>query len=250
MRKTNRSEAWDRLARIVAVAVGALALAGCATGYSFVQPDMGGAGSYYTSDGRYPAPGYYYDGNVGAYDPYSTGFGYGSLYGPSFTFGLGLGSACGWSCAGYYGGWPWYYGGGYYGRRHRRHHHHGDPVASSHAPGPRLHPDHPRILPPPHLASDARPPIAVPARPMEGLANRRRLDSASFAPRGNVRMPQPASIPDRPAYAAPQPPAFAERPFGMAAPHDFERPAVHASAAPRAAPPPARSNQAPSIKIH
>ena len=250
MRKTNRSKAWDRLARIVAVVAGALALAGCATGYSFVQPDAGGAGNYYTSNGPYQAPAYYYDDTVGAYDPYSVGFGYGSFYGPSFTFGLGLGSVCGWSCGGYYGGWPWYYGGaGYYGRRHHgHHHHHDDPVASSPSPHPWLHPDHPRI-PPSRLASDALPPIAVPARPMEGFANRRRLDSASFAPRGNVRMAQPARIPDRPAYAAPQPPGFAERPFGTAAPHDFARPAVQAPAAPRAAPPPAHDNHAPSVKI-
>lgn len=250
MRKTNRSEAWDRLARIVAVVAGALALAGCAAGYSFVQPGTGGAGSYYTSDGLYPAPGYYYADAIGAYDPYGEGFGYGSLYGSSFTFGLGLGSFCGWSCGGYYGGWPWYYGGaGYYGRRHHGHHHHGDPVAASPASRPWLHPDHPRV-PPSHLASDAPPPIAVPERPMESLASRRTLESASFAPRGASRIGQPAATPDRPGYfMAPRPPAFVDRPIGAATPHDFARPAAPAAAPTRTAPPPARSSHGTSVKI-
>ncbi|HEY8229093.1 MAG TPA: hypothetical protein VIG31_01450, partial [Rhodanobacteraceae bacterium] len=141
MRGTSRSDG-RRLVPIM-LAAGVLALAGCATGYSFVQPatDVGG---YYTGVGAYPAPGYYYADGVGAYDPYGEGFGCGTLYGSSFAFGLGLGSVCGWSCGGYYGGWPWYYGGaGYYGRRHHGHHHHGDPVASSPSPRPWLHPDHP-----------------------------------------------------------------------------------------------------------
>lgn len=252
MRTTNRSKAWDRLARIMAVAAGALALAGCATGYSFVQPGATGAGDYYTSDGPYPAPAYYYDDGIGAYggyDPYAAGFGYGSIYGPSFAFGLGLGSACGWSCAGYYGGWPWYYGGaGYYGRRHHGHHHHGDPVATGTSPRPWLRPDHARV-PPPHVASGATPPIAVPERPVEGLASQRTLDSASFAPRGIERMRQPVSIPDHAAYAAPQPPAFIGRPVQMATPHDFARPAAPAAAPTRAPPPPARSSHATPVRI-
>lgn len=251
MRKTNRSEAWDRLARIVAVVAGALALAGCTAGYSFVQPGTGGAGNYYTSDGLYPAPGYYYDDAIGAYDPYGTGFGYGSLYGPSFTFGLGFGSVCGWSCGGYYGGWPWYYGDtGYYGRRrHHGRHHRGDPVATAPSPRPWLHPDHPRV-PPPRVARDATPPIAVPERPMESLASRRTLESASFAPRGARRIGQPAATPDRPGYImAPRPPAFVEQPIRTAAPHDFARPAAPAAAPTRTAPPPARSSHGTSVKI-
>lgn len=251
MRKTNRSDAWDRLARIAAVAAGALALAGCAAGYSFVQPGAADAGGYYTGDGPYPAPGYYYTDGAGAYDPYGAGFGYGSLYGPSFTFGLGLGSPCGWSCGGYYGGWPWYYGGaGYYGRRrHHGHHHHRDPVATAPSPRSWLKPDHARV-PPRNVARGATPPIAVPERPMEGFASRRTLESASFAPHGIERMPQPVSIPDRPASMASRPSAFVDRPMRMAAPsHDFAPPAARAAASMRAAPPPTRSSRTPSDKI-
>lgn len=253
MRRTFRSGAWSRLARIAILGAGVLALAGCAAGYSFVQPGTGAAGSYYTSDGSYPVPGYYYDDSIGAYDSYGAGFGYGSIYGPSFTFGLGFGSPCGWSCAGYYGGGLWYYGGaGYYGRRrHHGHHHHGDPVASGPSPRPWLRPDHARV-PPPHITRGATPPIAVPERPVEGLASRRTLDSAAFAPRGVDRVPRPTGLADRPAYVTPQPRAFVERPMTtrMATPHDFARPAAPTAAPMHVAPPPpARSSHATPVKI-
>ena len=251
MRRISRSDG-NRLARVTLLVAGILALAGCAAGYSFVQPDAGGAGSYYTSDGPYPAPAYDYDDGIGAYGPYEVGFGYGNLYGPSLTFGLGLGNPCGWSCGGYYGGWPWYYGGaGYYGKRwHHGHHRHGDPIASGPSPRPWLRPDHPRV-PPPQVVRGATPPIAVPERPMEGLVNRRMLESASFAPRDIERVSQPASIPDRTAYAAPQPPALAGRPIRMEAPRAFARPAAPAPAPMRVAPTPAtaRSGHAPPVKI-
>jgi len=251
MRRISRSDG-NRLARVTLLVAGVLALAGCAAGYSFVQPDAGGAGSYYTSDGPYPAPAYYYDDGIGAYGPYGAGFGYGNLYGPSLTLDLGLGNPCGWSCGGYYGGWPWYYGGaGYYGRRwHHGHHRHGDPIASGPSPRPWLRPDHPRV-PPPQVVRGATPPIAVPERPMEGLVNRRMLESASFAPRDIERVSQPASIPDRTAYAAPQPPALAGRPIRMEAPRAFARPAAPAPAPMRVAPTPAtaRSGHAPPVKI-
>ena len=249
MRRISRSDG-NRLARVTLLVAGVLALAGCAAGYSFVQPDAGGAGSYYTSDGPYPAPAYYYDDGIGAYGPYGAGFGYGNLYGPSLTFGLGLGNPCGWSCGGYYGGWPWYYGGaGYYGKRwHHGHHRHGDPIASGPSPRPWLRPDHPRV-PPPQVVRGATPPIAVPERPMGGLANRRMLESASFAPRDIERVSQPSSIPDRPAYAAPQPPALAGRPVRMEAPRAFARPVAPAVAPMRVAPAAARSGHAPPVKI-
>jgi len=251
MRRISRSDG-NRLARVTLLVAGVLALAGCAAGYSFVQPDAGGAGSYYTSDGPYPAPAYYYDDGIGAYGPYGAGFGYGNLYGPSLALDLGLGNPCGWSCGGYYGGWPWYYGGaGYYGRRwHHGHHRHGDPIASGPSPRPWLRPDHPRV-PPPQVVRGATPPIAVPERPMEGLVNRRMLESASFAPRDIERVSQPASIPDRTAYAAPQPPALAGRPIRMEAPRAFARPAAPAPAPMRVAPTPAtaRSGHAPPVKI-
>ena len=248
MRASSRSNG-NPLARFTLLAAVVFALAGCATGYSFVQPGAGGAGSYYTSDAAYLTPGYYYEGGLGALDPYAAPFGYDNLYGPSFTFGLGLGSACAWNCAGYYGSWPWYYGSiGYYGRRHHGHHHHGDPIASPPSPRPWLDPDHPRV-PPSRIARGATPPIAVPERPVERLANRRVLESASFAPRGIDRAPRRAGIPDRTRDMAPQPSAFADRPLPPVAPRDFARPAAPAAAPSRVAPPPARSSHSGSDKI-
>lgn len=243
MRERSRTDD-SRLARIILLAAGVLALAGCATGYSFVQPGTADAGAYYAGDGSYTAPGYYYDDGIGAYDLYDTG--YGGLYAPPFTFGLGFGSACGWSCAGYYGGWPWYYGGATHGRR--RHHGHHHPVATAPSPRPWLRPDHPRV-PPRGVARGATAPIAVPERPTEAFASRRRLESASFAPRGIARMPRPANIPDRPTYAAPQPPAFAERPIRITTPHGFARPAAPVAAPMRVAPPAGRSSHAAPVKI-
>ncbi|MES2404059.1 MAG: hypothetical protein V4567_06945 [Pseudomonadota bacterium] len=247
MRGSSRSNG-NSLARAALLAAGVFALAGCATGYSLVQPDAGGAGSYYTGAIAYPTAGYYEDG-LGAFDSYAMAFGYGNLYGPSFTFGLGLGSTCGWNCEGYYGGWPWYYGSiGYYGRRHHGHHHHGDPIASAPSPRPWLDPDHPRV-PPSRIARGATPPIAAPERPVERLANRRVLESASFAPRGIDRAPQRAGIPDRTRDMAPQPSVFADRPSSSVAPRDFARPAAPAAAPSRVAPPPARSSHSGSDKI-
>ena len=252
MRRTFRSGAWGRFARVGAIAVGVLALAGCATGYSFVQPDAGGAGGYYTSAGSYPAPGYADDGDFGAYGPYA-GFGDYSLYGPSFAFGLGFGSPCGWTCGNYYGGWPWYYGGvGYYGwRHHHGHHHHGDPVATTPSPRPWLKPDPVRIAPS-RGARGSAPPIMVPARPVESFASRRPLDSASFAPRRDIDgRPQPAGIAERPAYFDREPAAATNRsmPIRTAPSHDFAPPAARTAAPMRAAPPPSHGSHAGSDKI-
>lgn len=246
MRGISRSNRKS-LARATLLAAGALALAACATGYSYVQPEAGGAGGYYLGDAAYPAPGYYDDD---PYDPYDAAFGYGGLYGPSFAFGLGFGSPCGWSCAGYYGGWPWYYGTiGYYGHR-RGHHHQDDPVASAPSPHPWLEPDHPRV-PPSQVARGAALPIAVPERPIERLANRRMLESASFAPHGTERVPQQhVGVPDHANHLAPQLPAFVDRQVPSAPPpRDFARPPAPAAAPLRAAPPPARSSHSGSAKL-
>lgn len=238
MRETSHSK-HQPLARITLLVAGVLALAGCATGYSLVQPSVGGAGSYYTGDGPYPTPAYSYGYGTGAY---GADYGYGSLYGPSFTFGLGLGSVCGWNCGGYYGAWPWYFGAvRYHGRRHHGHHQHDAPVAW-------LHPDHAPV-PARGVAPSMARPIPVPERPMEAAGSRRMLDSAAFAPRGEVRMPRPERIPDGPGYPAPQPSGFAERSTRMTAPHAFTRPAARAPASPHVAPPAARNPRAPSIKI-
>jgi len=75
------------------------------------------------------------------------------------------------------------------------------------------------------------------------------LESASFSPRDIERVPQPASIPERPAYATSQPPALAERPIRMEAPRAFARPAAPAAAPMRVAPAAARSGHATPVKI-
>lgn len=251
MRETSHSNG-NTLARLFLLAAGVLALAGCATGYSLMQPDASGAGGYYTGEGLYSAPGYYYEGDAGAFDPYDAAFGYGSLYGPTFTFGLGwgfgFGSACGWNCLGYYGGWPWYYGGGTQGwRRHRGRHHHGDPIVSGPSPRPWLNPDHPRV-PSANGTRAAIPPIAV---PMEGIADRRPLQSTSFAPHRINRTSLPTTLPDHPAYLTPQLPALGERrmPMQSSARHDFARPAAPAFAPMRAMPPPAHGGHGASVRI-
>src|SRR5690348_18474966 len=76
MRGTFSSKAWGRFARAVVLGAGALALAGCATGYAFVQPDVAGGGGYYTSDGPYSGQGYYDDYGTGPYYPGTSGYGY------------------------------------------------------------------------------------------------------------------------------------------------------------------------------
>lgn len=253
MRRAFHSGAWGGVAFIGFLGVGVLALAGCATGYSFVQPDAGDAGGYYTSAESYTAPGYVDDGAFGTYDPYA-GFGDYGLYGPSLTFGLGLGSACGWSCGNYYGGWPWYYGeAGYYGwRHHHGHHHHHDPVATTRSPRPWLKPDPVRIAPSPGARGSA-PPIAVPDRSMAGLASRHPLESTTFAPRRGIgAIPQPAKVPGRPAYMEPDPSAATNRPMPIrpAPSHDFARPAGPAAAPMHAAPPPAPGRHAGPDQIH
>lgn len=253
MRRSFDSGAWGRLARIGALSVGVLALAGCATGYSFVQPDAGSTGGYYTSAEAYPAPNYVDDGDFGAYDAYA-GFDDYSLYGPSFTFGPGFGSPCGWSCGSYYGGWPWYYGEvGYYGwRRHHGHHHHDDPVATTSSPRPWLKPDPVRIAPSRGARGSALA-VAVPERPRENLASRRPLESASFAPRHDIgAIPQPVGTPEQPVYMDRQLPAAVSRPMTIrsAPSYDFARPAGPAAAPMHAAPPPAPSSHGGADKIH
>lgn len=137
------------MARLTALGAGILLLAGCATGYSFVQPDVAGSGGYYTGDGPYSGQGYYdyygtgpyypgtsgygyYNGTWpygGAYGYYDPDYGYGG-YGSGWTFDLGISNV--WNFPGYWG--PWYTtvfpSGGCYswrcGSRHYRHGHHHD----------------------------------------------------------------------------------------------------------------------------
>lgn len=252
-----------RCGRLAALGAGVLALAGCATGYAFVQPDVAGGGGYYTSAGPYAAPGYY-DDRAYSYYPGYAGFGNGGWYGSSVSFGFGLGSACGWSCGGYYGGWPWYAGGygypyytwtrhGHHGHHHRDGHD-GDPVVT--APGSWRNPDHPRL--PPVARRGTTPPIAVPARPREDFANRRPLDSARFAPHAGFerrRAPRPIDAPMRPVTVAPRMSGFSRQaprvapPSRITPPRAFAPPPAPVFAPAQVAPPPARTGRTTPIKI-
>lgn len=100
MQSKFQGKAWGHFARLGALAAAVMAMAGCATGYSFVQPNVTGSGGYYTGEGPYASTGYY--GGVYA-SPFGWYGGYGPYgYGSSISFSLGFGNA-----------WPWY--GGFYG---------------------------------------------------------------------------------------------------------------------------------------
>lgn len=241
MQMRNSWKAIRGTARLAIFVAGALLLAGCATNYSFVQPDMAGGGGYYTSDGPYASQGYYDYYGTGPYYPATSGWGYyggtwpysdpygwyGNYgYGSSLTFGFGFSSV--WGFPGYWGPWyssNWGCGGGYGcgGWRHRRRHdhHNHDPAT----PKPWLQPDHPPM--PPRIAhgSESAMPIARPIRPMvrrpvEGFANRRPLGAAALNPGDFVRAPTGRSVgmgfdrtSMRPAYVprVPEESAFANR---------------------------------------
>ncbi|HET7563339.1 MAG TPA: hypothetical protein VFJ87_13255 [Rhodanobacteraceae bacterium] len=116
------SNAWRRRAGIALLAAGALLLAGCATGYRYVQPDAAGSGGYYTSDRAYSGAGYYDYYDTGPYYGGTSGWGYyngsqpyawvnggfggygGWGYWPGINFGFGVSSV--WNYPGYWG--PWY----------------------------------------------------------------------------------------------------------------------------------------------
>lgn len=147
MRQIHPKRVAVRLALLTALGAGILLLAGCATGYSFVQPDVAGGGGYYTSDGPYSGQGYYDDYGTGPYYSGTSGYGYyngtwpyggaygyygaGYGYGPQWMLNVGISNV--WNFPGYWG--PWYstgfpLGGCYSwrcGSRHYRHghHHHG-----------------------------------------------------------------------------------------------------------------------------
>ncbi|MGH8214075.1 MAG: hypothetical protein ACREPZ_00005 [Rhodanobacteraceae bacterium] len=124
MRKTFGKRAAVRGARLAVLGAGVLLLAGCAAGYSFVQPGGAGSGGYYTSDGTYSGQGYYdyygtgpyYSGTSGygyyngtrpyssAYGYYGPGYGYGYDYGSQWIFNAGISNV--WNFPGYWG--PWY----------------------------------------------------------------------------------------------------------------------------------------------
>lgn len=248
MRGMNRRQGWTRLARGAALGAGVLLLAGCATGYSFVQPDVAGSGGYYTSEGPYSSRGYYDDYGTGPYYsgtsgwgyyngsyPYSSRYGYygGNYgYGSPWIFNLGISNV--WNFPGYWG--PWYTLGypswGCYARRcgNHRHHHHKDGDKHGHGPDrgdhvawkPGLNPGHPP------RSAPGTPPVQIRSLPATRLpqadfANRRPADASAFrhdrfvqAPRqqvGGRAIGVPARL-EAMETRAPAPRAFVNRPTG------------------------------------
>lgn len=248
MRRTRRTWAMAHNARLALLGAGVLLLAGCATGYSFVQPDVAGSGSYYTGDGPYSGSGYYDYYGTGPYYPGTSGYGYynGSwpysgafgYYGPGYGYGsqwiFNLGVSNVWNFPGYWG--PWYATGfpswGCYSWRcgSHRHHHHGS--------GSWRH-------------DDTRPPAAAPTSPRPGqdfTARRERTrEITAWRHDHFVRSPRQGltgsfagtpALPPRIAAPAPRGTSFASmeaRP--VAAPARMPTPQA-VSRAPRAAPPP------------
>lgn len=226
----NRLKATGNAVQLAALCACALSLAGCATGYSFVQPDMAGSGGYYTSSEPYAGQGYYDDYGTGPYYPGTSGWGYyngswsypgpfgwygGYAGGSWFTFGFSLGGT--WGFPGYWG--PWYSGG--YGWRcnapgctqWRQHRHDGH----TDSPQPWLQPDHPPVPPQVvHGAGSARP-VAVPGTPLfqgspRGLPARL-PDAFVRAPIRRAVETGFHRVPAHPAYLPPWPrePVFANR---------------------------------------
>lgn len=212
MSGTSFSGTWGRLVRCAVVLAGAVALAGCATEYAYVQPDAAGSGGYYTSDNAYNGQGYYDWYGTGPYYPGTSGWGYyngtapyagafgwfdGGYYGfgSPFFFNLGLSNV--WGFPGYWG--PWYsidfpvwgcWDGCW---RHRRHGHwrhdrghgHADPdphgsVVAHLSPPPGLKFERTAVSP--RWRRDG-------IRPAMHFAGRRPFASASFAPHDLVRAP-------------------------------------------------------------
>lgn len=257
-----RTLARARSVRLATLVACALALGGCAAGYTLVQPGAAGSGSYYTSEGPYGGAGYYdgYGAGYGGIAGYYPGFGYG--YGSPYTFNLGFWG--GWGYPGYFnpfwysGFYPaggcWTWGCGVHGWRghHRRH---DDRTADGSAPRAWLGPDH---APVPPLARGGTRPIAVPERPVEMSMNRRALESARFAPHTGagvrvgapVAAPRAVDVPERPVFeprrleAAPR----FERP--MAPPASIRMPPAPRSFTPPPPPPPVFRPSAPVRHDH
>lgn len=191
MRTGSRSRTWWRAAALLA---GPLLLAGCATPYALVQPDVAGSGSYYTGTGAYAGPGYYGGyANGPSYYPGTTGFGYyggynywpGYSYWPGYGFTLGLSS--GWGYPGY--GWPWYttvYTGCHSWRCHGHHHHDGNGSGHDGEPKAWLKPDRPRV-PPRVVRNSEAPPTVVRSSPVA-----RRPFAPTERPQRFIRAPGPA----------------------------------------------------------
>ncbi|MGH8183429.1 MAG: hypothetical protein ACREPH_07210, partial [Rhodanobacteraceae bacterium] len=283
---TSLSGTWGRLARYAAAVAGTMALAGCATGYAYVQPNAG-SGGYYTSDDAYTGQGYYDYYGTGPYYPGTSGWGYyngtspyagvfgwygdGGYYGYGSPFVFNLGISNVWGFPGYWG--PWYSLGfpiwGCWNGCWRHHHHghwrhdrwhgHADPgrhdsMIAHLSPPHGLRPERLQVSPRWHRGS---------ARPSPDFASRRPLESASFAPHADARMRirRPIAIPrfngvaggrawnpPMPESRAFAPSRIAPPPSPVAMPHDAPAPRTIFRAAP-AARPPARTSRTPAVRI-
>lgn len=254
MRGLFRSKAWGRLGCLAVLGAVLGVMAGCATGYAFVQPTAAGSGAYYASDGPYPGQGYYDYYGTGPYYPGTSGYGYynGAYpysdqsgwydgeygYWPFFTFNVGTSNV--WDFPGYWG--PWYTGAfpvwgcrrrdcGDRDRHHWRDHDyrrdrdHGRDrhTAVVTSPDPWLKRE-PAPVPSRLARASALPVRGVPARSAERFASRPPLPSTAFAPHGVARAPVEPSggerfmgIPAR-RIAMPQAPAEPEFPNRPAMP--------------------------------
>lgn len=211
MQTGSRSRKWWHAAGLLAAP---LLLAGCATPYALVQPDIAGSGSYYTGTGTYIGRGYYDGYASGPYYPGTFGYGGYGYYGgysghgywPGYSYwpgyGFTLGFSSGWNYPGY--GWPWYgtiYTGCQSWRCHGHHHHDHGGNGDDHAkdPKPWLKPDQPRV---PHVArNDGLPPIAVRSTPVRRPVERPRrfIRAPGPVPAAGERIGRrvPPSSPDR-----------------------------------------------------
>lgn len=284
MRETTPTRTGARMALVAAMGAGILLLAGCATGYSFVQPGVAGSGGYYTSE-PYSGQGYYdygtgpyagtsvygyYDGTWpygGAYGYYGPGY-YG--YGPQWSFNVGISNV--WNFPGYWGPWystgfplggclSWSCGGHLYRHGHRRDWHghrrdhdsrnwrHGDPSSR-----------------PWNTASTTPRRDAAEYRERAREISAWQHDHYVRSPRWQGRYAGAPAYPARIAAPASGPAAFTgvrsmpvAAPAGMPTPTSFSRvpqaaPAPNIGRAMPAAPAPsvqpaARTNTAPGIKI-
>ena len=259
MRRIGETRAAVRSARLAVLGAGVLLLAGCATGYSFVQPEVAGSGGYYTGAGPYSGQGYYDDYGTGPYYPgtsgygyyngtrpyssaygyYGPGYGYGYDYGSQWMFNVGISDV--WNYPGYWG--PWYttgYSSWGCGSRHCGGYHHGHNHHHDHDSGSWQHDDaSSRPVDAPDTAQNTRPDFNLGReRAMEATAWRH--DHYVRSPRQSTS-PNFGAIPAMPAYAGGQVPhatSFGSRdarpagaPVRMAAPQA-------GNPAPRAAPQP------------
>jgi hypothetical protein len=254
MRKTGEMRAVARGARLAVFGAGVLLLAGCATGYSFVQPGVAGSGGYYTGDGPYSGQGYYDYYGTGPYyagtsgygyyngtRPYSSpygyygpgyGYGYGYDYGSQWIFNLGISNV--WNFPGYWGPWyttgyaSWGCGSWRCGNHHHGHHHDHDNGSWRH--------DDASSLPVevPHTAGNSQPDFN-PGRERAMERTAWRHDHFVRSPRQGAAVPNFSAVPPMPSYSGGQAPRATS----------FGSPAARPAAAPMRMPAPQAASRAP-----